>query len=219
MYQKFAQFAFGRHHHHGHHGFMGGHGKFFGRFGGFGGGPGMRAGKLFTSEDLQLVVLQLLSEKTRHGYEIIKAIEEYSSGVYAPSPGMIYPLLTFLEEASYAFSQTEGAKKVYQITPAGTEYLEKNRDRVNRILDQLKVYGQKMAYFQEQMEQDEATDERWAGSPREQEKREWRELKAEFHELRRELKSALFEKLAASMEEKKRVLGILKNAIDEIRKK
>ena len=90
--RKFERFAFG---HHGHHGCMGGHGRFFARFGGMGGG-GMRAGKLFTSEDLQLVVLQMLSEKPRHGYEIIKAVEEYSSGVYSPSPGMIYPMLTFL---------------------------------------------------------------------------------------------------------------------------
>jgi DNA-binding PadR family transcriptional regulator len=217
MRKKFEKFAAG---HRCHPGMMGhGPGKFFARFAGMGGMGGMRAGKLFTSEDLQLVVLQMLSEKPRHGYEIIKAIGEYSSGVYSPSPGMIYPLLTYLEEASYAVSQADGAKKLFQITEAGAEYLEKNREAVNRILDQLKVYGQKIAYFQEQMEQEEAADDRWAGPPREQEKREWRELKAEFHELRRELKSALFEKLSAPLEEKKRVLGILKNAIGEIRRK
>lgn len=179
----------------------------------------MRAGKLFSSEDLQLVVLQLLSEKPRHGYELIKAIEEYSSGVYSPSPGMIYPMLTYLEEASFAVSQVEGTKKQFQITEMGTAELEKNRDHVTKVMDQLKVYGQKMAHFQEQMEQDEATDERWAGTPREQEKREWRELKTEFHDLKHELKSALFEKLSASLEEKKRVLGILRAAIAEIRGK
>ncbi|MGB8355166.1 MAG: PadR family transcriptional regulator [Chthoniobacteraceae bacterium] len=196
---------------------MRGHEHFFGRFGRR--GAGMRAGKLFSSEDLQLVVLQLLSEKPRHGYELIKAIEEYSSGVYSPSPGMIYPMLTYLEEASFAVSQVEGTKKQFQITEMGTAELEKNRDHVTKVMDQLKVYGQKMAHFQEQMEQDEATDERWAGTPREQEKREWRELKTEFHDLKHELKSALFEKLSASLEEKKRVLGILRAAIAEIRGK
>ena len=89
-----------RHHHpcfegRGRHGF--GRGRFFSRFGsGFPGGPGMRAAKMLASGDLQLIILALLSEKPRYGYEIIKQIEEHSSGVYTPSPGMVYPALTYL---------------------------------------------------------------------------------------------------------------------------
>ena len=66
-----------------------------------------------------------------HGYEIIKALEEKSSGFYSPSPGVIYPTLTFLEEAGYVTAATEGNKKVYSITQAGRDYLAENRDTVD----------------------------------------------------------------------------------------
>src|ERR1700759_2483615 len=98
------------HEHHGQHG-PHAHGRFGrrGRFGGFGGfgGPGMgganfRAARMLASGDLQLILLALLSENPRHGYEIIKQIEEHSSGGYTPSPGMVYPALTYLEEMGYA---------------------------------------------------------------------------------------------------------------------
>ena len=83
---------------------------FMGRFGGFTGGPGMRAARMIASGDLQLIILALLSDKPRHGYEIIKAIEEHSSGIYTPSPGVVYPALTYLEEMGYASSEPEGTK-------------------------------------------------------------------------------------------------------------
>ena len=62
----------------------------------------MRGPKMLASKDLQLIILALLSEKPRHGYEIIKQVEEHSSGTYSPSPGMVYPGLTYLEEMGYA---------------------------------------------------------------------------------------------------------------------
>jgi DNA-binding PadR family transcriptional regulator len=199
-----------------HKGFFGRRGEFFDRFGGPG-GPGMKPGRLLTSEDLHLIILALISEKPSHGYEIIKSIERRSSGIYTPSPGMIYPALTYLEEASFAVSETEGTKKLYRITEAGSEYLAKNREHADALLDRLALWGQKISHFRDQMAQEEETDERWGGSPREQQRKEWREMKTEFHELRRELKSALFEKLSASLEEKKRVLAVLRKAIQEIR--
>src|SRR5580704_13971441 len=71
-----------------HHGHFGRRGRFFGRPGAaFMGGPGMRASKMLASGDLQLIILALLSEKPRYGYEIIKQVEEHSSGTYSPSPG------------------------------------------------------------------------------------------------------------------------------------
>src|ERR1700722_18734142 len=199
-------------HHKGHFGPFGRRGDFFDRFGGPG-GPGMRPGKLLTSEDLHLIILALISEAPSHGYEIIKAIERRSSGIYTPSPGMIYPALTYLEEASFAVSEAEGAKKLYRITEAGSEYLAKNREHVDALLERLTFWGQKVSHFRDQMAQEEETDERWGGSPREQQRKGWREVKAEFHDLKRELKSALFEKLSASLEEKRRVLAILRKAI------
>jgi DNA-binding PadR family transcriptional regulator len=209
-------FSFFRDAHCAHKGFFGHRGEFFDRFGGSG-GPGIKPGRLLTSEDLHLIILALISEKPSHGYEIIKEIERRSSGIYTPSPGMIYPALTYLEEASFAVSEAEGAKKLYRITEAGSDQLAKNREHVDALLQRLAMWGQKISHFRDQMAQEEETDERWGGSPRDQQRREWREVKAEFHDLKRELKSALFEKLSASLDEKKRVLAILRKAIQEIR--
>ena len=106
--------------------YMGRHGHHrFGHFaGGFTGSMGMggrafRAGRRLASGDLQLVLLALLAERPSHGYELIKALEERSGGFYSPSPGMIYPALTWLEEVGYASVAAEGAKKLYSITATG----------------------------------------------------------------------------------------------------
>src|SRR5271167_1385700 len=128
-----------------HHRHFGRRGRFLGRFGaGFTGGPGMRGSKMLASGDLQLVILALLAEKPRHGYEIIKEFEERSSGFYGPSPGMVYPALTYLEEIGYATVETEGAKKLYRITESGSTHLGANRATVDAILEQLARIGGKM---------------------------------------------------------------------------
>ena len=121
---------------HGHHHPFGRKGRLFGGL--FRGGPGMRVAKMLAAGDLQLIILALLSKKPRHGYEIIKQVEEHSSGAYAPSPGMVYPALTYLDEMGYTISETDGAKKLYRITEAGTKYLNDNRTGVEEILDQLR---------------------------------------------------------------------------------
>ena len=188
--------------------------------GGFGeafGGRGMRAGKMLASGDLQLIILALLNDKPRHGYEIIKAIEEHCSGIYTPSPGVVYPALTYLEETGFAVSETDGSKKLYRIAAPGVEHLALHRAEADEMLEQLARFGKKMAQFQRQFVEDEVAGEEWGGSPRDQEKKEWRQLKAEFYELKHQFKAALFEKLHASMEEKQRVLAILRRTIDEIR--
>src|ERR1700677_2348415 len=133
-----------------HHGPFGGRG--FGRFGGRGfmGGAGLRAARVLASGDLRLIILALLAEKPRHGYEIIKALEEHSSGLYTPSPGMVYPALTYLEEMGYAASETEGTKKLYKITETGKAYFEENKTTANETLEQLARFGQKMAKIREQ---------------------------------------------------------------------
>jgi len=214
---KHHVFAFFRDHHCAHKGFFGRRGEFFDRFGGPG-GPGMKPGRLLTSEELHLIILALIWEKASHGYEIIKEIEKRSSGIYTPSPGMIYPALTYLEEASFAVSEADGAKKRYRITAEGSAHLAENREQVDNLLSRLAHWGERISHFQDQMAEEEEVNERWGGSPKDQQRREWREIKAEFHDIRRELKSAIFEKLSASFEEKKRVLGVLKRAIHEIRK-
>jgi DNA-binding PadR family transcriptional regulator len=83
------------------------------------GGP-FRGGRMFEQGDLKYVILQLLDEKPRHGYEIIKALEDRFGGMYSPSAGTVYPTLTLLEDLGYArVNVEEGGKKVYSITDEG----------------------------------------------------------------------------------------------------
>jgi DNA-binding PadR family transcriptional regulator len=193
---------------------------FLRRFGGFiGAAQGFRAARMLGSEDLQLIILALLDEKPRHGYEIIKALEEQSSGIYTPSPGVVYPALTYLEEMQYAVSETGGNKKLYSITDAGKEYLAKNRETVDEMLEQLSRFGRKMARMQKHFADEEAENEFDESDPRTGAKQEWRKMKSEFRELKEEIKAALWDKIDAPAEEKKRILEILRNALAEIRKK
>lgn len=204
----------------GPHGHFGGRSGFMGRFGGFmGGGRGLRAARMLASGDLQLIVLALLKEKPRHGYEIIKELEERSSGIYTPSPGVVYPALTYLEEMSFAASEAEGNKKLYRITDTGADHLEKNREIVDETLEQLTRFGQKVARMQKHFADEEAENDFDHADPRNPGRGDWRKLKMEFHELKDELKTALREKLTASAEEKKRVLDVLRKAIQDIRGK
>ena len=97
-----------------------------------------RGGRMFEQGDLRYVVLRLLEEKPRHGYEIIKALEERFNGAYAPSPGVVYPTLQLLEDLGYArvMPGAEG-KKVYEITEAGRAYLVDNRETVDSIFERI----------------------------------------------------------------------------------
>lgn len=97
-----------------------------------------RGGRMFEQGDLRYVVLRLLEEKPRHGYEIIKALEEKFGGAYAPSPGAVYPTLQLLEDLGYAriVSDQEG-KKVYEITDAGRAHLAENQATVDSIFDRI----------------------------------------------------------------------------------
>jgi DNA-binding PadR family transcriptional regulator len=99
-----------------------------------GGGRG-GLGRFFAHGDLRLVILHLIAEKPCHGYEIIKAIEERAGGVYSPSPGVIYPTLTLLEELGHVtVSAGDGAKKLHAITAEGRAYLEAHRRLVDGLL-------------------------------------------------------------------------------------
>jgi DNA-binding PadR family transcriptional regulator len=137
---------FGRHHHrhhfaHGddaargpHRGFGGGRGG-WGRHG-FGDHHhmGRRAARMFDQGDLRLILLALIAEKPSHGYELIKAIEEKLGGAYSPSPGVVYPTLTFLEETGFATVSPEaGGKKLYAITPEGQAELDANQPALKAL--------------------------------------------------------------------------------------
>ncbi len=131
---------FGRHRHRPDHDAFGPAGR--GPFGrGRPGGPG-GLGRFFAHGDLRLVILHLIAEKPRHGYEVIKAVEERVGGAYTPSPGVIYPTLTWLDELGYVTVRPEeGGKKSYEITDAGRSFLDANRPTVDTLLERMAEAG------------------------------------------------------------------------------
>jgi len=116
-----------------------GRGEHFGR--GFGGGRhgwgGHRHGgarRMFEQGDLRFLILSLIAEKSSYGYELIKNIEERTGGAYAPSPGVVYPMLTMLEEMGFVtLTAEDGGKKLYAITDDGKAELEKNKETLEHI--------------------------------------------------------------------------------------
>ncbi|HUZ13290.1 MAG TPA: PadR family transcriptional regulator [Caulobacteraceae bacterium] len=93
-----------------------------------------RAERIFDQGDLRFVILKLIGEAPSHGYEIIKAIEEKVGGAYSPSPGVIYPTLTLLEELGYlTVEEASGGKRLYRITAAGAAALEEKKAVVDGI--------------------------------------------------------------------------------------
>jgi DNA-binding PadR family transcriptional regulator len=105
-----------------------------GGFGGRGGGRGGHGARVFHHGALRLVVLALIAETPRHGYEIIKAIEERLAGSYSPSPGVIYPTLTLLQELGHVTVEENDGKKRYSITDEGRAWLLANQPAVDAAM-------------------------------------------------------------------------------------
>lgn len=105
-----------------------------------GGGGGGRGGRIFGHGGLRFVLLQLIADKPAHGYELIKAIEDRLGGSYAPSPGIVYPSLTLLEEIGHlSVDVAEGSnRKRYSITDSGREFLEANRATTDELMARMK---------------------------------------------------------------------------------
>ena len=100
----------------------------------FGGGFGGREGRVFDSGELKLVILAMIAEKPRHGYELIKDLGERVGGDYSPSPGVIYPTLQLLEEMGYAVQSTDASnRKLYTVTPEGEKFLADNKTQIDAI--------------------------------------------------------------------------------------
>jgi DNA-binding PadR family transcriptional regulator len=215
------RFSHHSHHFAGRHG--GAHGGFFGfghHFGegfgpgGRGGGPGgFGPGRKLGSADLQLLLLALLAEKPSHGYELIKALEERSSGYYSPSPGMVYPALTYLEELGHASVEPEGTRKLYRATEAGLKHLADNRAAVDTLLAQLQQIGRRMQKFRRGMHPDAdravASGEGEPGAD---------SAAPELQVARYDLKLALSGKVDAARDEQLRIAEILRKAAAEIRR-
>ncbi len=97
-----------------------------------------RAGRPFDYGELRLLALAMIAEQPRHGYELMKAIEERMGGTYSPSPGVIYPTLAWLEDMHYAAAETDDAgRKRYRITAEGEAFLTANRAAVEDLLSRL----------------------------------------------------------------------------------
>ncbi|NOV22352.1 PadR family transcriptional regulator [Cupriavidus necator] len=178
---------------------------------GFGpGGPGgfddegWRRGRKFSADDLQLLLLSLLDEKPSHGYELIKALETRTNGFYKPSPGVVYPALTYLEEVGYATVDTEGNKKRYQLSETGKAHLAANRERVDVMVARLRHVARKMDWMRRAMR----------GEPQpEPEQGGWL---PELMQARAALKQALVMRSEASADEQRRIAAILARAAAEI---
>jgi DNA-binding PadR family transcriptional regulator len=100
-----------------------------------GGREGGRGRRVFEHGDLRLVIMALLAEQPSHGYDIIKALEERVGGGYSPSPGVIYPNLTLLEEAGHAtVSEAQGGRRLYTLSAEGIAHLAANRAAAEAIL-------------------------------------------------------------------------------------
>ncbi|MCC8400508.1 PadR family transcriptional regulator [Paraburkholderia sp. MMS20-SJTN17] len=181
-----------------------------GGFGGFGGGPGgfdgegFPRGRKFSSDDLQLMLLSLIDTQPSHGYELIKALETRSNGFYSPSPGMVYPALTYLEELGYVIVQLEGNRKRYELADAGREYLAANRERVELMLAKLSHIARKMDSVRRAFAGEEPADVSEGG---------W---VPELNEARRTLKNALLRRDNAPAREQRRIAAILMRAAKEI---
>ncbi len=114
-----------------------------GRGGRGGGGPRGRR-RMFEGGELRLVLLKLIADEPRHGYELIKAIEEMTEGHYAPSPGIVYPTLTMLEDMGLiAEKKSKDSKKIFEVTAEGREHLEENEDEVDELIERLEGHGRR----------------------------------------------------------------------------
>jgi DNA-binding PadR family transcriptional regulator len=167
---------------------------------------GFRTGRKLGADDLQLLLLTLIAEKPSHGYDLIKVLEERSGGYYVPSPGMIYPALTYLEEAGHATVEPEGTKKLYRISEEGQRHLEQNRTTADALMAQLERIGRKMNDVRRAFagDADEAGDE---GDTN------------ELRQARRELRRVLHERKRGTPEESRRITEILRRATSEILRK
>ena len=173
-----------------------------------GGGRGFGMGRKLAAADLQLLILKLLEEKPSHGYEIIKALDERSKGFYVPSPGMVYPALTYLEEIGHATVEAVGARKQYHITVAGKAQLDENRAQADALLAQFGRVGERMERVRRALDAEESGEE----SAAEHERHGLRELRRAS----RDLKVALADKWHSPREEQQRIAKILARAAAEI---
>lgn len=152
-----------------------------------------------------MLLVALLVDEPRHGYELIRLLETRSNGFYTPSPGMVYPALTYLEEIGYATVTAEGNRKRYAITTQGRAYVDAHRERIDFIWAKLSFFARKMGMVRRALAGEDADDEHGAG----------RTL-APLTDARRRLKQVLIARRDASPEAQVRMAQVLERAAAEI---
>lgn len=105
-------------------------------------GEGRRRRRRFDGEELRLILLKLIADEPRHGYDLIRAIEERTGGAYAPSPGVVYPTLTMLDDMGLVEAAAEGSRKQFSVTEAGQAHLAERADQVEALFEQLDAMGE-----------------------------------------------------------------------------
>jgi DNA-binding PadR family transcriptional regulator len=121
-----------------------GWGRGWGEDSGWGGGWGGKRGRrrMFDSGELRLVLLKLIADQPRHGYDLIRAVEEMTHGTYAPSPGVVYPTLTMLQDMGHIEeTKGEGSRKAFAATDEGRAHLEEKADEVDALISRLEDLG------------------------------------------------------------------------------
>ncbi len=161
----------------------------------------MPGGRRFSAADLQLLLLALLEQRPSHGYELIRALEEKSNGFYTPSPGVIYPALTYLDEIGRAAVEPEGNRKLYRLTDEGRAHLDANRTAAAAMLTALGRIGERMEQVREAFAGLDALDPQAAD---------------DLHRARHALKHALMRTRGCSPAEARRIAAILDRAAAEI---
>jgi DNA-binding PadR family transcriptional regulator len=196
-------------------------------------GGNFRIGRMLASGDLRLVALYLIEQQPRHGYDLIKAVEERSGGFYTPSPGIVYPALTYLDEVGYVTSQPDGNKKLYTITEEGRAHLRENREAIETTLAFLAKAGEQMHRFREFAKADwpfgrgdEAEPDfgkrpphrghGWGAPPAQDADRDIKDVIPELNDARRDLKAAIKKARKGTEEQQRHAADILKRAAADI---
>lgn len=157
-------------------------------------------GRKLSSDELQLLILKQLETQPAHGYELIKFFEEHSNGMYTPSPGVIYPALTFLNETDKVSVEKQGNRKQYHISEEGKQFLEQSKEQAALLWDRLGSIGKHMNEVREIFSDNPMRSKE----------------SYKLYEARRSLKTALRQKQNASEAELKRIEAILQKATAEI---
>ncbi len=176
----------------------------------------MGMGRRFSAGELQTILLALLEERPSHGYELIKTLEERSGGFYVPSPGVIYPALTYLEETGLAEVENDGTKKLYKITDAGRQKAEENRAMIDQALAKLERIAEGMAFVNRMFDPEQQQGGGGARRRRDEEDDDFGRDDGSVRAARQLLRSALRMRHPWSASEAARISGILERAAMEI---